>query len=369
MWRMKMTTAVLEAPETATGDLDQLFASQGYNPPVEGFMPATPDNPLDTGDLMPGEVAWVPPTPTIEPTPAEMAIKEKTIGLHVTISQMGRWRQGDISKVTTEADKASLGLRKKAIASQAYDDLLAVRSEVEGWLKRKVGANFLRAGQYLLAIDLVQETEAYLQSMKKKQKDLLEAFLLVYPDAVEEARERLKDQFKERNYPKLESMRKRFQIEWNYFEFHAAPGALKEVSAELFKSQQKKYEKLFEEAYESTRMLLRTELAEVVETLATELTPKTDGKPRRVYDSVYERLTDFLDYFDARNITDDKALAELVSRCRKIMKGVDLKDLRKKDSSVKEVVQNSLAAVKQKLQSPGFIVDVNRVYDFEDEDV
>jgi hypothetical protein len=312
----------------------------------------------------PGQLAFTAPDPA--PTTVGQELEKQAVCFHLTIRQAGKWRKADIDQVVTDADKNSLGLRKEIIADKRYDALYKLTGEVRTWIEGKVLPSFFRRGVYLLPTALLVEVDTYLRQAKEKQQALLDEFLLAYEEVKEDARERLKGQFKDKDYPAPNVLRSKFDITWDYEQYAQAPMSLKDLNADLFSQQQQKYSELWDEVYQNARMFLRSEMSEMVNKLVERLTPDADGKPKTFKKSTVNALNDFLDYFDARNITNDTELAEQVQKARRVLSGYGIKDLRNKEAAAREIVQKGLARVAETLNQPDFVEKINRVYDFEE---
>jgi hypothetical protein len=86
---------------------------------------------------------------------------------------------------------------------------------------------------------------------------------------------------------------------------------------------------------------LRQGLYELVGRMVDRLTGD-NGRPRVFWDSLVSNLDNFLQVFDARNLSNDEDLAALVERCRELMTGVEPKNLRR-DAALREAVQRGFS--------------------------
>jgi hypothetical protein len=87
-------------------------------------------------------------------------------------------------------------------------------------------------------------------------------------------------------------------------------------------------------------------MRDLVNHLVEVLTPDDDGKPRKFHATTVSKLTDFLENFAIRNVTDDKVLASIVDSAKSLLSGVDVKDLRGNEA-IRDNVQKSFAMVKE----------------------
>ena len=75
------------------------------------------------------------------------------------------------------------------------------------------------------------------------------------------------------------------------------------------------------EAYTEVLQVLREAMVELVAHLRTRLADQPDGTPLRLRESTVQKLADFLDTFDFRNVTNDEELKEQVERARALLAG------------------------------------------------
>jgi hypothetical protein len=165
------------------------------------------------------------------------------------------------------------------------------------------------------------------------------------------------------DYPPVEVARKRFQFSWQYTDFGVSP-QLENINRELFLREQKKAQEQWVEASGQIQQLLRQSMADLVNHLVTQLSPTADGKRRAFRSSSIENIDKFLEAFDARNITDDKELAQLVEKTRQLTQGLNPEDLRTSDVA-RETTRNVFEQVKQTLT--GMITTKSRLVEFEEE--
>jgi hypothetical protein len=109
---------------------------------------------------------------------------------------------------------------------------------------------------------------------------------------------------------------------------------------------------------------VREGLAELVAHLVDRLTGDKDGKLKVFRNSIMTNLNEFLEVFNARNITDDQQLAALVDKARRLISGVDAETLRE-SKNVRETVRTGFAKIQTALD--GMLVDKpERAYRLDD---
>jgi hypothetical protein len=80
------------------------------------------------------------------------------------------------------------------------------------------------------------------------------------------------------------------------------------------------------------------------------LTPSSDGKKKKLYETNVTKLQEFLNTFDIRNVTDDTELQNEVAKLKGIMEGVDVEKLRESDN-LKVTVSEKLTEAKAQLST------------------
>lgn len=92
-----------------------------------------------------------------------------------------------------------------------------------------------------------------------------------------------------------------------------------------------------QDAAEEIRTALRADMVE-------KMTARENGKPKIFRDSSVTRAQDFLDTFQARNLTDDTALAALVEQARALVAGTDPETLRQ-NTTLRATVKAGFAEI------------------------
>jgi hypothetical protein len=257
---------------------------------------------------------------------------EKAVCLVLSLRKPGNRRKLPASLVEVDADKELISAQKTLLASEHLKAIAHYDGEIRRYLYSRCLPSLFMAGVYLVPIALVEEVEAKLATFAGTRGHLVDAFIEAYPRLVESARTRLRSAFNEKDYPSADHVRLSFKMEWRYVAF-SVPGTLQTISSELFRKEQEKASLQWQEAMEEIRALLRTHLSEMVNHLVDRLRQPTEGgKPKVFKNTLVTNLTSFLDTFDARNLTDDTELAEVVTRARSLLGGIDAQTLRTSDA-------------------------------------
>ena len=216
-------------------------------------------------------------------------------------------------------------------------------------MRRRCLPSFFKSGFYLLPIKLVEEIDERLKDYTARRNELVEQFLAVYPKRVEEIRESLRSLFNEADYPPIEQLRPAFYATTRYLTF-STPSTLRGIKKEIFEREKEKSEKFWSEATVEVQNALRESMAELVSHMVDRLTSDGDGKPRRIRESMFGKMNEFLDLFQKRNVADDAEMEKLVLTARSLMRGVDAEIL-KKDLDARESVRTGFTKVKESLDS------------------
>ncbi len=277
-------------------------------------------------------------------------LASKRICLSVRFRRPGTRRTVSTEQVEVETDKRMLHVAKDILHSP---ELLEIkRHDIRTWgLIRSFALPYpLAPGYHLIPLPLVKQVDELLEGMNGKRKALIEAFLLVYPEQVEAAQERLKTLFSAGDYPPVEQLEQQFRVEVRYLNF-GLPGTLKEVNQQLFEREKEKFSQHFDELLTQVEQGLWTELKRLVDHLSEKLQPDAEGNPRRFEKSTVENLRFFLDVFDAKNIANDQALADVVQDLKHILRGVSPDQLRKNAGLRGQVLQGLADRIQPRLET------------------
>ena len=306
-----MTTTTLEAPTTA---------SKPTKPEKNGVPP------IELSIVHTQEPASIPPPAMPATTTPDLF--EKAICLAVSLRKPGNRRKLSASLVDVDADKDLISAQKILLSCEHLKTIAHYDGEIRRYLYTRCLPSLFKEGVYLVPLGMVEEVEAKLNAFADTRKQLVGAFVTAYPSLIEEAQKRLRAAFNSSDYPSTERMEANFRMEWRYIAF-SVPGTLKTVSHEMFRKEQEKAQRQWAEALDEVRALLRTHLSELVQHLVDRLSGNDKGaKPKVFKNTLVTNMTEFLETFDARNLTDDSELASVVKRAKDLLSGVDAQTLR-----------------------------------------
>ena len=271
--------------------------------------------------------------------PATVDLSANSVMLVLRLGRPGNRRKVHPSMVQVDADPGALYIGKELVESEELKAVGALDDAVRRWVySRSLPAyGTLREGVYRLPLALIDEVDQGLEKFRQERGELISAFAGRYPSLVESARDRLRALYNAGDYPPVAEVTARFTFSYRYLSF-MLPETL---SAQLLARERAKAAAEVTSEVEEIKMALRTGFAELVAHAADRLAVKTDGKKQVFRDSMVANLSEFFQFFGARNLVNDTELAELVERARATMKGVTAEVLRTDDvtrASVKETL-------------------------------
>jgi len=278
---------------------------------------------------------------------------QKCVVLVVSLGKMGNTRKISVSSVVEKdkgIDYSMLRTGKKLLDCEEFDAIDSLDGEIRSYIYSVTTPNpILRGGTYLLSLKLLEECHAKLSEFLLKRNALVDKFLEVYQQRVDEAKQRLGPAFNVTDYQSRATVRAQFTFDWDYMQFGVA-ASLEGVNAEMYEAAKQKAAAKLDNAVDEVRTALRAGMAELVDHLVDRLSGDEDGKPKVFRNSMLDNVRDFLKTFEGRNIVDDKELSKLVQRASDLVDGIDPDTLRK-SKVVRETVQGGFAEIKTKLDT------------------
>lgn len=246
-------------------------------------------------------------------------------------------------------NKDVLKVSKELLDSKELQAIGSFDAKTRGRLLNYCLPSYIEDGYYFLPIALVETVNGILNEARTAREAMVEMFLAVYGEKKEDARLRLGPLYREKDYPSVEEVRKAFSWAVRYIYF-SVPGSLREISASLFNEEKERQEKMWEEAASEVRTALRESLAGLVEHAIGKLSYQANGKPQIFRDSMVKNMSEFLDLFDRRNLTNDQELAALAGQARQLMAGIDAAALRS-NQNIREQVRAGFEEIKRTMDS------------------
>lgn len=291
------------------------------------------------------------PEPVQMPEPAQVTdssdLAQKTVFVKVRFGSLGNSRKVNDNVLETDADKALLKVSKTLLDSA---ELEAIR-KADGKMRQYLYNTCLPfdTGIMLLPCGLISDVHKRLAEYRDERAVLVSSFLSVYPELCKSAAQRLGSLYNPADYPTADAVEARFVFDWQYVSF-GVPGQLKGISAGLFAAEQEKASAIMKAAAEDITVLMRQTLLEMVSHLQERLTPTDDGKAKILRESAVKNLQEFLNTFDLRNVTDDKALQAQVAKVKALISGTNAEALRNSDL-FRDKIRSGMAEVSSVLST------------------
>ena len=297
-------------------------------------------------------------------------ILNNAVALSVNISKIGVRRKVDSRKVQLkegegeQPDKSAIAVNKELISTPSFDAITKLDNEFRSALYKLALPNPLfNSGTYLIPANLIERIDDMIEQYKIERDSKVQSFINDYDTAVYTARSRLGGLFNPNDYLNKETVRESFQVSSQYMEI-GLPTQLNNFSPDIFKREKERFQEKLISASEEITAAMRENFKELIDHMVERLKPGSDGKPKIFRDSLINNLREFMENFNARNITDDKDLDNLVSQARAVLNGKTPDQLRTMND-VKGQVLTGMNEIKEKLSE--IVIDApKRKFNFDD---
>ena len=265
---------------------------------------------------------------------------DKCVLLSINLQKFSVQRKADKSKMETLADKNMVTFGKKLLDSPELKAIEVLDRKIYSYLQWDKGMKSLpftfKDGIYLIPLSLLIEVEHQLLVFLEMRNNLVTAFLKVYKKQIDEAKTRLADQFRDKDYPSFNEVARRFGMYWEKF-ILSVPENIKAVSPLLYEEEKQRIASQMQDALKEILVLMRQEAATYIKRLIRKLTPKKDGSYPSLEQDSFEKIKSFLESFQARNICNDRELGIAVEMAKQALKGVKISDLENNDLLKEEI--------------------------------
>ena len=164
------------------------------------------------------------------------------------------------------------------------------------------------------SLGIVDEAlEGFRERFWKKVNDFVDQYDL----AREEARTVLGDLFNDTDYP--EDISTKFKFEWRFLTLDL-PKKSKILTPEIYQREKEKFETMMEETRQMATEALAGELGEIVTQMVERL--NGNGKGKSINSAMLNKIRDFFDAFETKNLFDDEKLNEVVAQAHSVIDGV-----------------------------------------------
>ena len=259
-------------------------------------------------------------------TKERVNIFDNAVLMTLRFSGIGNRATMDSNKVDTDADKDMLNVSKRLLDSPEYRE---IKNHRRGWNRRlgRIAIHSETSGTatFVLPLGLVTMIEELTQANLKRDADLVDEFCSVYPQRVQEAKNRLKHEFDPKEYPPVAVVRRAFSVRTSYLTL-GTPESLKSIDNAIYQRERKKFYDAIEEEAQAVRVALREEMLGFVRWMVERLAEGDDGKGKafgKPFESRLSRFAEYLDLFKHRNLTGDTDLEPLVNKAKSLLQGVN----------------------------------------------
>jgi hypothetical protein len=193
-----------------------------------------------------------------------------------------------------------------------------------------------------------------LQGYETRYWERVGDFIAQYDYAREEAERVLGDLFNETDYP--QDIAKKFKFEWRFLTIDL-PKKSRILTPEIYKREKEKFEQLMAETRDMATEALASELGNIVENLIERLNGNGNGKNKAINSAMLNKMRDFLDAFNTRNVFDDYKLNQVVEQANTALMGISAYGLKYNDV-LKQRIANSMGDIKETVDN--ILVDLPR---------
>lgn len=276
-----------------------------------------------------------------------LGIADKALMLSVEFHRLGNTRRLRNSQFQVDADPKMVRASKRLLDSDELKKISRFDGEVRDYIARRALPSMFKGGFWMLPIPMLDEVDAQLEKFAEDRAPLVEDFVKAYPALMDEAATLLRGTFNTSDYLTEDEVRRQFGLSWRYVSF-GVPEQLEAIKKEVYDREQAKASAHWETATEEMQNLLRAAMADLVDHMVERLETGKDGKQKIFKASMIGNIMEFINTFDARNITEDAQLKELVKKARDLTEGVDAETLRT-DEQLRAKLKIGMSGLKAKL--------------------
>jgi hypothetical protein len=296
--------------------------------------------------------------------PEKLDMAEDAIVLNLTIGKVTNRRKvsSDNENIQTDIDRDMLHVSVDLYDSEELRKCESFLSNLKSRVRQLSMPSFLKGGMYMVKHNAVKTVDDMVRKARKDFRPLVETFAAVAEGQKLEAKARLGSAFDDSRYPSKGQILEIFSINYNWFTF-GTPDSLAKIDKDMFDREVKKKSLMVEQAADQVTRLLALEAKGLSDHLVDRLTPDVDGNPKRLNKRAIEKITEFLNSFNFRNIGSSAELERHMETMREILEGIDAPTLRVDDSlkgSVKEKFKKLSGSLDQQAGAYRWREDVRR---------
>jgi len=295
----------------------------------------------------------------------------KTMDFNITGSKLlkfeahswGNRAKANKDEIQTSADKKMFSASIKLVDSPEYKAVVNFQVDTIRWLERMMVKSKIMTGCFHIKDDekVVKCIEDEIESRSRTLEELVEAFVAVYRTQIDEARDKLQDQWNIKRYPSAFEIRSKFYFFYAWLKVYSDETSL---SKKAFQRQQAALEKRMQDCTETITQTLRQSFASLISHATEILKPNKDGKQKGWKDASFDNITQFISVFTHRNITNDVELENLVKKAEEVLSQIDSPQKMKKDKDLLKFVDRSFKQINEELSNM-IVTKPSRKFDLE----
>lgn len=304
----------------------------------------------------------VAPSVPAQPSVRNLRIQDKVVLLLLTFKAPGNERSvKDKSIVKTDANLGRLRVGKRLVECDEYKAIAIHDEKARVWVQSMALPSPFKAGTHVIPLDILERVDKGLLTFQEIRQGLIDEYIAVYDQAVADAKANLGELFNPAEYQTVDELRASYRMTWQYVTL-APPSEMEKLNAEIFERERARLQQQWDDSIDTMREALRVGMSELVDDLVGRLGSDKKLKPTKML----ERFAEFLDTFDARNITGDADLAQLAAKARGLLAGVDTEALTK-SKDLREQVRAGFTEAQATLAQLETVSKRQRQISFEDE--
>jgi hypothetical protein len=191
---------------------------------------------------------------------------------------------------------------------------------------------------YLIPKENLAGIDEQLQEFQIKFQTEVMKFEDAYSDARYQARQVLGKLFNEADYPV--DIHTKFHFQWRFISLGIGQSQI--LTPEIYQREKQKFQEMMEETRDIAASALREDFSQVLESLVKKLHGKNGDKPKKLSDSMFNKLEEFLDEFSVKNIFRDEKLTELTQQARNIINSAAVGDLNTSNSLMRRRIEREV---------------------------
>jgi len=253
---------------------------------------------------------------------------------------VSQWTARKLDRSTTEQlvkdkhaqDKGAARVNKHLLAGRSELEVITQYvTEIRGYIYDNT-LPWSDSGIRLLPSTKFMEFNSKMKECEDKFYELVKEFVDVYPSLITAQAMALGDMFNRMDYPAPDDIEHRFRFITNYMPVPASGDFRVDVGNEAQKELQTKLQQLADERVENAMSDIRARVIEQLRRMSDRLTVDIvagEAKPRKFHDSLLENAHELCDIAQSLNLTNDQQLEQARVALKKIISGLDVKDLRR----------------------------------------